>query len=104
MKRLITCTFLTCLLTAPAYAGWLGGAVEARPDTGYPGVVVAQMRPIRNPQDLERLVRAAPAGSRVSFALLRAGTPVELTAELTKAPAVTSGKGLPRGTVALAAK
>jgi S1-C subfamily serine protease len=67
-------------------------------------IVAAQMRPIRNPQDLERLVRAAPAGSRVSFALLRAGTPVELTAELTKAPAVTSGKGLPRGTVALAAK
>src|SRR6185295_8473213 len=112
MKRLLLSTALACLITAPAHAAWLGSAVDSRANSQFPGVIVrsiadgspaavaglregdlivaAQMRPLRNAAEFDRLVRAAGAGTRVSFALLRDGAPVEVTAVLGTTPTRTA--------------
>jgi len=137
MKLVPGITFLACLVASTAQAAWLGSALDTRPDTGYPGVIVrgvadgspaaraglkegdvivaAQMRPVRNAQELAQLVRAAPAGTKLSFALLRNGAPLEVTAVLANPPASSQsaqapatlhptavGGGLPRGGVSMA--
>jgi S1-C subfamily serine protease len=108
MKRILLSAALACLASAPAQAGWLGSAVDSRANSQFPGVVVrsvsdgspaaaaglregdlivaAQMRPLRNAADFDRLVRSAGRGTRINFALLRDGTPVEVSAVLASAP------------------
>jgi len=108
MKHLVLSSLLACVIAAPAQAAWLGSAVDSRANSQFPGVVVrsvavgspaalaglregdlivaAQMRPLRSAADFDRLVRAASNGTRVSFALLRNGTPVEVTAVLGATP------------------
>jgi membrane-associated protease RseP (regulator of RpoE activity) len=134
MKRLIPCALLAGFLSASAHAAWLGGEFDTQPKDRFPGVIVrsvadgspaaqaglrqgdvivaVQLRPINKAPDLTRLVRNAPAGTRVSFALLRDGTPVEAIAVLAGAPsqsakaaapatlhaAATTGSRLPRHT------
>jgi S1-C subfamily serine protease len=117
---------LAGLIAAPAHAAWLGSAVESRVNSQFPGVVVrgvtdgspaalaglregdlivaAQMRPLRNAAAFDRLVRNAGPGTRVSFALLREGTPVEVTAVLAPASARTAQKAVRSGGVHPAAQ
>src|SRR6185295_16376570 len=121
MKRLLLSTALACLITAPAHAAWLGSAVDSRANSQFPGVVVrsvtegspaaaaglregdlivaAQMRPLRNAAEFDRLVRSAGGGTRISFALLRNGTPVEVTAVLAPAPTQLAHKSGRTGSV-----
>ena len=112
MKRLLVSSLLACVIAAPAQAAWLGSAVDSRADSQFPGVIVrsvadgspaalaglregdlivaAQMRPLRSAADFDRLVRTAGSGTHVSFALLRDGSPVEVTAVLGAAPTRTA--------------
>ncbi len=104
MKRLVLSTLLAGLFSASAHAGWLGSEFETQPKDRFPGVLVrsvvdgspaaqaglrqgdvivaVQLRPMSKAPELNRLVRSALAGTRVSFALLRDGTPVEAIALL----------------------
>src|SRR5438093_697649 len=104
MKRFLLSSLLACVIGAPAQAAWLGSAVDSRADSQFPGVIVrsvadgspaalaglrkgdlivaAQMRPLRDAAEVDRLMRTAATGTRVSFALLRNGTPVEVVAVL----------------------
>ncbi|GEM_PF-3839237 len=108
MKRLLLSTLLTCVVAVPAQAAWLGSALDSQPKDRFEGalvrsvdaagpaaraglrpgdvIVAVQMRPVRNARELERIVRAAPAGTRLSFALSRDGVPVEVNAVLAAAP------------------
>ena len=109
MKHLVLSALSAGLFSVSAQAGWLGGEFETQAKDRFAGVLVrhvvdgspaaqaglrrgdvivaVQLRPMSKAPELNRLVRAAPAGTRVSFALLRDGTPVEAIALLADSPA-----------------
>jgi S1-C subfamily serine protease len=108
MKRLVLSTLLVGFFSASAHAAWLGGEFDTQPTDRFAGVVVRdvtegspaalaglrrgdvivamQLRPLSKAPELAQLVRSSTAGTRVSFALLRDGTPVEAIAVLADTP------------------